>query len=94
LKRSRRKKVLGLAIGDRSILAAEVVAGERPDVTQIGELIYPEGVSPSTPELLGKLLGDFLRAGWSFGPRRFHLPTLRPLPECCAWLPRRIFPLI
>lgn len=61
MKRSRRKKVLGLAIGDRSILAAEVVAGERPEVTQIGELVYPEGVSPSTPELLGKLLGDFLR---------------------------------
>jgi Tfp pilus assembly protein PilN len=61
LKPPRRKKVLGLAIGDRSILVAEVVAGEQPQVTRLGELAYPEGVSPSTPELLGKLLGDFLR---------------------------------
>jgi Tfp pilus assembly protein PilN len=62
LKRTRRKKVLGLALGERSLLAAEViVAGDQPTVTAVGELVYPEGVSVATPEELAKALSQFLR---------------------------------
>jgi Tfp pilus assembly protein PilN len=62
LKRTRRKKVLGLAVGERSLLAAEVVgAGEQPQVTAVGELMYPEGVSVTSTEELAKLLSAFLR---------------------------------
>ena len=58
----RRKKVLGLALGERSLLAAEVlVAGDKPTVSTVGELAYPEGVSVTSPEELGKLLAGFLR---------------------------------
>jgi hypothetical protein len=62
LKRTRRKKVLGLALGERSLLAAEVIlAGEQPTVTAVGELAYPEGTSAASPEGLAKPLADFLR---------------------------------
>ena len=61
MKPLRLNKVLGLAIGDKSLLAAEVAAGERPDVRRLAEFVYPEGLSPANPEALGKALGDFLR---------------------------------
>lgn len=62
MKRTRRKKVLGLALGERSLLAAEViVAGEQPAVTAVGELVYPEGASVTAPEALARLLADFLK---------------------------------
>lgn len=62
LKRTRRKKVLGLALGERSLLAAEViVAGEQPTVTAVGELVYPEGASVTSPEGLARPLADFLK---------------------------------
>jgi Tfp pilus assembly protein PilN len=57
-------KVLGVALGERSLLAAEVVAGAdggRPEVRRLAELVYPEGVSPSTPDTLGEALAGFLR---------------------------------
>jgi hypothetical protein len=61
LKLSRFKKVVGLAIGDRSLLAAELVAGELPQVTRLAEMPYPQGVGPGNPQELGKALGQFLR---------------------------------
>jgi Tfp pilus assembly protein PilN len=62
LKATRRKKVLGIALGERSLMAAEVVAaGEQPQVTAVGELVYPEGVSVTSTEELAKLLAGLLR---------------------------------
>jgi hypothetical protein len=61
LKALRLKKVLGLAIGDRSLLAAEVVAGEPPVLKQLAEFVYPQGMSLDEPATLGAALGDFLR---------------------------------
>ncbi len=57
----RLNKVLGLAIGEKSLLAAEITAGERPEVKRLAELVYPEGVSAQTPGELGTAPGDFLR---------------------------------
>ncbi len=61
MKPLRMNKVLGLAVGEKSLLAAEVVAGDRPDVRRLAEFVYPEGLSPANPQALGKALGDFLR---------------------------------
>jgi hypothetical protein len=61
LKPLRLNKVLGLSVGEKSLLAAEVVAGDRPDVKRLAEFVYPDGISPQNPEALGKALGDFLR---------------------------------
>jgi hypothetical protein len=68
LKSHRYNKVVGLAIGERSLMAAEVSApasdaqpAPRPQVTHLAELVYPEGVSYATPEALGQALGTFLR---------------------------------
>lgn len=61
LTRVRRKKVLGLAWGERSILAAEVAAAQqRPELARVAEFVFPEGPAPA-PEELGKALGQFLR---------------------------------
>ena len=54
-------KVLGVAIGERSLLVAEVVAGDRPEVKRLAEFVYPEGISPHKPEELGTALAEFLR---------------------------------
>jgi hypothetical protein len=57
-------KAVGLAIGQKSILIAEVQAkgaGQRA-VQQTTEFVYPEGISLATPAELGKALGQFLRA--------------------------------
>ena len=57
-----RGKVLGLAIGDRSILVAEVSAsGGDPEVKHAAEFPLPEGVSLDQPDVLGKALGQFLK---------------------------------
>ncbi len=61
LKAPRSNKVIGLAIGERSLSAAEVVAGERPQATHLAEFIYPQGLSLQDPAGLGKALGEFLR---------------------------------
>jgi len=56
------KKVLGIAIGERSLLAAEIIAADdRPQVKRLAELIYPEGITFSQPAELGKLLAHFLK---------------------------------
>ncbi|MGD0464135.1 MAG: hypothetical protein ABSB74_16760 [Tepidisphaeraceae bacterium] len=61
MKPVRQKKVLGIAMGERSLLAAEVVAADRPQVRRLAELVYPEGISLSQPAELGKLLAHFLK---------------------------------
>lgn len=54
------KKVLGLALGEKSLLAAELIAGDRPEVVRLAEWAYPEGLWPGRPAELGKALGQFL----------------------------------
>ena len=74
LKAARYNKVLGLAIGDRSIFAAEVStggggggggaggAGERPEARTLGEFTFPEGLSISSDATaIGAALAEFLR---------------------------------
>lgn len=55
------KKIVGLALGEKSLLAAEVVAGDRLQVERLAEMIYPDGVTPAQPAELGRALGAFLR---------------------------------
>ncbi|HEX4053967.1 MAG TPA: hypothetical protein VHX86_06855 [Tepidisphaeraceae bacterium] len=61
MKQPRHKKVLGIALGERSLLAAELIAAERPQVKRLAELVYPEGISFSQPEELAKVLAHFLK---------------------------------
>jgi len=61
LKTSRHKKVLGLALGEKSLLAAEVAGGDRPQVKRLAELIYPSGVTLQQPKELGVALAAFLK---------------------------------
>jgi hypothetical protein len=58
---SKNKKLLGLALGEKSLIAAEVTAGERPRVQQLAEFVYPDGIGPQQSRLLGAALGDFLK---------------------------------
>jgi hypothetical protein len=56
------KKVLGLAIGQKSILVAEVtMRGDRPVVGNVGEFVFPEGVLLSAPAKMGEALAQFLK---------------------------------
>jgi hypothetical protein len=64
----RYKSVLGLAIGERSLLAAEVVMGDRPVVRRVAELEYPPGVSPGEASQFGPAL-DSLRKKHGFSTR-------------------------
>lgn len=64
MKALRQNKVLGIAIGETSLTAAEVVAGGsggRAQTRQLAELVYPDGVSPAAPAALGKALAAFLK---------------------------------
>ncbi|MDP9175029.1 MAG: hypothetical protein M3O30_14375 [Planctomycetota bacterium] len=61
MKSARHKKLLGLSIGERSLLAAEVVVGDKPRVRRVAEMVYPEGVSIAQPAELGAALAHFLR---------------------------------
>jgi hypothetical protein len=63
----RRHKVLGLAIGERSALVAEVRAaprggnGGRPRVVRAGEFVYPSRVGLADAAALGAALASFLK---------------------------------
>ena len=59
MKRLRHNKVLGLAFGERSVLAAEVVGGAHPRIARLGELAYPGGNQQNLAEL-GAALRQFL----------------------------------
>lgn len=61
VKSVRYKTVLGLAIGERSLLAAEVTMGDRPVVQRVAEFDYPEGISPTDAALFGEALAAFRR---------------------------------
>ncbi|HWE93276.1 MAG TPA: hypothetical protein VG269_04820 [Tepidisphaeraceae bacterium] len=84
----RANKFLGLAIGERSILAAEVSRVEdRNQVTHAAEFVYTEGAGLQQPEALGAALGEFLkREGFSakaavFGiPARWVLSKVKEVP--------------
>ena len=55
-------KVLGLAVGEKSILVCELArAGSRTQATRLAEFEFPPGASFDDPEQLGKALGAFLR---------------------------------
>ena len=58
----RARKILGLAIEKRSILAVELrLDGERFEVKRAAEFVFPEEVSFDEPTRLGQLLRQFLR---------------------------------
>jgi hypothetical protein len=59
-RKPRPSRVLGIAIGERSLLAAEITAGEQPAVRLLQELVYPEGVTLQNPAALGEALAKFL----------------------------------
>ncbi len=61
MKPSRLNKVLGLSIGERSLFAAEITSGDRPEVKRVAEFVYPEGILPQEPAAFGAALGAFLR---------------------------------
>jgi hypothetical protein len=94
LKSLRHKKVLGLSIGDRSMLVAEVAAagaGDRPDVRHLAELSYPAGVSLDQPVELGKMLFLLLRekritaqAAVIGLPAKWMVASPKELPEAAA----------
>src|SRR5665213_2259499 len=90
----RANKMLGLAIGERSILVAEVtVAGDRCQVTRAGEFAYSPEAGLQQPAALGEALGQFLRNGGYtahnavFGiPARWVLSKLKQVPPAAASL--------
>lgn len=56
------KKILGLAIDEKSVLAIEMCQeGEGFRVKHSARMEFPEGISFSTPDRLGELLGQFIR---------------------------------
>jgi hypothetical protein len=65
-----KKKLLGIALGERSALVAEVCcAGESRRVVRGGEFTYPAAVTPEHPEALGVALKEFLTKN-AFSTRR------------------------
>lgn len=73
----RPNKFLGVAIGERSILAAEVsLAGEASKVTGVGEFVYPDGAGLQQPQALGAAFAEFLkREGFSARGAVFGIPA-------------------
>ena len=63
MKPLRLNKAIGLAIGEQSLLAAEVVASGdgQPEVRKVAEFRYPAGITPAQPAELGAALATFLR---------------------------------
>ncbi|HVX83361.1 MAG TPA: hypothetical protein VH253_00950 [Phycisphaerae bacterium] len=73
----RLNKYLGIALGDQSILVAEVAnAGGRREVRRYAEFAYPEGTSAAQLAGAGKAFGAFLKQH-GFGSREaiFGLPA-------------------
>lgn len=76
MKRSTYNKLLGLSLGDRSLLIAEVSHGEKASVRKLAEFIYPVGTSLAEPAALGKALGEFLRTqGFSTKAAAMGIPA-------------------
>ena len=78
MKPTRHNKVLGIAVGERSMLVAEVHTGSSgPEVIKALEFTYPENVTPAKdPAAIGSALGQFLKEK-GFGARLavFGLPA-------------------
>ena len=77
MKSPRHNKVLGIAVGERSMLVAEVhAASGSPQVVKTGEFRYPDGVGLKDPAALGAALAQFLKDG-PFNSRlaNFGLPA-------------------
>lgn len=72
-------KIIGLAIGQKSILIAEVAArGEHHVVHRVAEFVFPEGLSMSTPDKTGAALRGFMRSNqFSTKDVIFGLPAKR-----------------
>jgi Tfp pilus assembly PilM family ATPase len=71
---NRPSKIIGLSVGAKSLLFAEVSAqgrgrgGEKAAIGQLAEMVYPENVSLATPEQLGQAVAAFLKTQ-KFGTR-------------------------
>lgn len=59
MKRWTNKSVMGVALGERSLVAAEIVGGERPALRKFAEMQYPEGVTPLDSQKLGAAFAEF-----------------------------------
>lgn len=58
----RSKKALGVSVGERSLLVAQVSCDATgPQVTRVAEFTYPEGITLDQPEALGTALREFLK---------------------------------
>ncbi|HEV2691145.1 MAG TPA: hypothetical protein VGV35_21460, partial [Bryobacteraceae bacterium] len=70
-------KMLGVAVGEKSMLLAEVaVSGGTYSVLHVGQFTYAAGQSLAEPHALGAALGQYLKSN-GFGARRavFGLPA-------------------
>jgi len=57
------RRILGLAMEERGIIAAEVqLSGRRAELRRAAEFAFPADLSLDDPQALGKALGQFLRA--------------------------------
>src|SRR4051812_48735165 len=62
LRASRYNKVLGLALGERSMQIAEVsAAADKPEARLLAEFEYPAGTTLQEPAAMGAALAEFLR---------------------------------
>lgn len=73
----RANKMLGLAIGERSILVAEVsTSADGCQVTRAGAFGYSDGTTLQDPQALGAALGEFLKAeGFTAKAAVFGIPA-------------------
>ena len=72
----RHTRVLGIAVGERSMLIAEVHAAPQPKVVKTADFRFPEGVGLADSKALGEALDRFLK-GQGFGSRTgvFGIPA-------------------
>jgi hypothetical protein len=78
MKPTRHNKMLGIAVGERSMLVAEVHAtSEKSEVVKAAEFSYPEGLTPAKDAAaIGAALGQFLKdKGFSTRTAVFGLPA-------------------
>lgn len=77
MKTIRNQKLLGIAVGDKALLVAEVsCTGNRCEVTAAGQFNFGPGQSLQQPEALGHSFADFLKErGFSSRKAVFGLPA-------------------
>ena len=62
MKNPRYKKVLGIAVGERSLMIAEIATGvSRPSVSRLAEMPFPDTTTAADPARIGASLAEFLR---------------------------------